>query len=440
MSSATVRPARSAPGAGVSTAPAVTEFGPTDFTYLHTDTDSRHGHWAMALELEPGDPALTLDAVRARVRERVSLFDLFRIGVREGRELEPEIVLHDDVDVDRHVTEGQFTDRDDLYRRIAGLLEQPLPRPDPFWSVTLLTSSETGDQVILLKVHHSLSDGIAGAAFAGLLADVKDGDFSEFERFATSPRFRTGPIDPDLLHSSRVAFEKQWMDGEAGRDWPALTESGQREIALYRASTRTLRRAAKAHDASVHEFLLGAIAKTLSVAAPNGEGPQSESIRVTLPVTLDQSFRHTGNAVAISLLNLLGSESDLNRHIDRARAELAIVESSRMELALVANDQEPAPPWAEMREIVAASMDRMSPDIHIGINPGFTRVRSALGRKIAALTPLSPLVGYSFSVTCLILGGTTTFGIVADPAALPGYPARFIEAFDAVIAEATPAQ
>ncbi len=84
-------------------------------------------------------------------------------------------------------------------------------------------------------------------------------------------------------------------------------------------------------------------------------------------------------------------------------------------------------------------MGHMHPDIHIGINPGFSRVRSVLGKPIVGLTPLSPLAGYSFSVTILILGTTTTFGIVTDAAALPpGYADKFVATFDKVLNEALP--
>lgn len=86
-------------------------------------------------------------------------------------------------------------------------------------------------------------------------------------------------------------------------------------------------------------------------------------------------------------------------------------------------------PGPIFRLLSGASM-KMSPDIHVGINPGFTRVRALLGAPIAGLTALSPLVGYSFSVTILILGSRTSFGIVYDPSALPGYGGTFVEAFD----------
>ncbi len=160
---------------------------------------------------------------------------------------------------------------------------------------------------------------------------------------------------------------------------------------------------------------------------------------MTLPVTLDDEFRHTGNAVSVALLNLLGNEPDLSRQIGRARSELETIATRKPELYLAAADDLPrAPLWGLQRAIVNASMSHMHPDIHIGINPGFSRVRSVLGRSIVTLTPLSPLAGYSLSVTTLILGHTTTFGVVTDAQALPGYAERFVSALDEVLQEALP--
>ncbi|MGZ8178374.1 wax ester/triacylglycerol synthase domain-containing protein [Williamsia sp. SKLECPSW1] len=415
--------------------PAPTDFGPPDFTYLHMDTPRRPMHWAMVLGIESGDVPVTLESVRDRVRERVGRYEVFRTGVRNGRWRRPQIVVADIVDVDRHVTASEVRDGDQLLRHVADLCETHLPRPDPFWHIEVVTRVDTGAQTIVLRVHHSLSDGIAGAAFAALLADGSDSDLAEFDRFATSPRFRVGSLDSADLADAKKAHHEQWTRGQEGRGpsaWPALTSSGRREVALHSASTRDVRRAARAHDASVHEFLLAAIGRTLSANPPGDTHP--DTIRVTLPATLDPSFRHTGNAVSVSLLNLDGRETDLDRQIDRCRSELALFDQRRPYLALAAAG--PTPPWPVMRAIVGASMSRMHPDIHIGINPGFSRVRSVLGRRITSLTPLSPLGGYSFSVTSLILGDRVSFGIVADAAALPGYASRFVEAFEGVLAEA----
>lgn len=410
--------------------PGVDEFGPSDFTYLHSDGPGAPAHWGMLLTLGDGEP-LTLDAVRERVAQRVGRYELFRIGVRGGRDGAPEIVVADEVDVSAHVTQVHVDG--DVQEQVAAVLSEALPQPQPYWHLTLLTAADA--QYVLVKVHHSLSDGIAGAAFSALLADGSDDDLASFDRFATSPRFRVGTPDDDVLTKARAAFEKQWMDGEGGRAWPTLTSSGRRETAVFSASTRDLRRAARARGASVHEFLIAAIGRAVSIAPPVTDGPQASNIRVTLPVTLDPEFRHTGNAVAVSLLNLPGDEPDLDAQIARARSELTLIDDENLGLALAAVDDAPPIEWSDMRTIVAESMKRMSPDIHIGINPGFTRVRSMLGRDIVESTAMSPLIGYSFSVTGLVLGNRTSLGIVADPAALPGYPARFVDVLTDVIGE-----
>ncbi|MGU3293019.1 wax ester/triacylglycerol synthase domain-containing protein [Williamsia sp. M5A3_1d] len=409
-----------------------TEYGPPDFTYLHMDTPSRPMHWSMVLEIDGGDAPLGIDELRDRVHSRVGRYAVFGVGVRGGRWRRPEIIVTpaDAIDIDRHVVAAEVTDAAARDQTIASLCATHLRRPDPFWHITLVTITESGEQLLVLRVHHSLSDGLAGAAFAALLADGTPEQLTEFDRFATSPRFRVGDVDSEVLADARAAHDEQWKAGRSGRGWPALTRSGRREIATLSVSTRELRRAAKRREATVHEFVLGAVGRTLSAHPPAASGP--ETIRVTLPATLDPTFRHTGNAVSVTLLNLAGDDTDLDRQIARSREQLLLIESRRAALALAATGH-PSPPWPVMRAIVGASMSRMAPDIHVGVNPGFSRVRSVLGRRIVALTPLSPLGGYSFSVTSLVLGDRTTFGIVADPKALPGYAARFAAAFDEVL-------
>ncbi|WP_280501942.1 wax ester/triacylglycerol synthase domain-containing protein [Nocardia farcinica] len=415
------------------------ELAPPDHTYLHLDTKIAPMVWAMVMVLADDGEHLTIDDLRARVRERGTLFDIFRLGIREGRWRKPQVELAAEIDVEAHVAHAQYSDEADLHSRIAAIHEQPLPRPEPMWHITLFTPRATGSQAILLRVHHSVSDGIAGAAFAALVADGTPEELTEFERFATSPRYHIPEVDPEEFATAKAAFGEQWTAGQAGRGWPRLTKSGRREVALTGVSTRDLRRAAKNNGATVHEFVLAAVGRALNLTPPPAK-KGGEILRVTLPVTHDDAFRHTGNAVLVSLLNLPGDKADLADQIERARAELKLIEERKPHLSLAATDNGPKAPWPLQRAIANASMGRMAPDIHIGINPGFSRIRAVLGKKITELTPISPLVGYSFSVTCLILGNRTSFGVVTDPVALSdGYAATFVETFDRVLAEAAPA-
>src|SRR5690606_10068236 len=79
----TLREALQEPGGTVVTSPV--ELAPPDHTYLHLDTKTAPMVWAMVMVLaEDGEP-LSIDDLRARVRERATLFDIFRLGIREGR-------------------------------------------------------------------------------------------------------------------------------------------------------------------------------------------------------------------------------------------------------------------------------------------------------------------------------------------------------------------
>ncbi|QKT05895.1 diacylglycerol O-acyltransferase [Gordonia sp. X0973] len=417
---------------------AAIELGPQDCTYLHLDTPRAPMHWAMLLELG-GQTSIDVESVRERVAARAKRYRLFRTGIVGGRWRRPRVIEVDEVDVLTQVASASYADDADLHRQVGELMGAHLERGRPFWHITLLSPATLGGrQFLLLRVHHSLSDGIAGAAFSALLADEEGDSLDEFDRFATSPRFHISGIDRDELATAKAAFEESWETGQEGRHWPKLSGSGAREAGWHSVSTRDLRRAAKRSGASVHEYLLAAIGTTISSAPPvvDGGAVSSSSIRVTLPVTLDKEFRHTGNAVSVSLLNLAGDRASVEEQLPGIQDQLKRIERDRPELYLAAADDAPRAPWPIFRVLSGASMKKMSPDIHIGVNPGFTRVRTVLGAPINDLTALSPLVGYSFSVTILILGTRTSFGIVYDGQALPDYGEKFRAAFDAVLTQA----
>ncbi|GAA3036565.1 hypothetical protein GCM10010528_16570 [Gordonia defluvii] len=409
--------------------------GPQDHTYLHLDTPSRPMHWALLLQLGAG-ARLDIATVRDRVAERAGRYPLFRTGIIGGRWRRPRVVQVGAIDAPAQVGAATYTDDADLHAQVGILMGAHLDRGRPFWHLTLFTPAEPmsgAAQFFLLRVHHSLSDGIAGAAFSALLADADDSGLAEFDRFTTSERFHLSGIDPDELATAKAAFGEIWAAGRAGRNWPRLRRSGRREAVWHSVSTRDLRRAANRTGASVHEYLLAVVGATLSTAPP--AGTSSSNIRVTLPVTLDNEFRHTGNAVSVALLNLAGDETAIPPQLASVRDQLARIERDRPELHLAAADDAPRAPWPIFRILSGVSMNQMSPDAHVGINPGFTRVRTVLGVPIDDLTALSPLVGYSFSVTILVLGTRTSFGIVYDGGALPGYGERFLTTFAALLAE-----
>ncbi len=240
-------------------------FGPPDHTYLHLDTPQHPMHWAMLLELgesAPGSAPIALADIRERVAVRAGRSAVFRTGIVGGRWRRPRMIQVEEIDAHAQVSSSRYRDEDDLHSQIGTLMGAALERGRPFWHMTVFTpqaASGTAGTYVLLRVHHSLSDGIAGAAFSALLADGTDDDLAAFDRFTTSPRFSIRGIDPEQLATAKASFGDAWSAGEPGRNWPRLTRSGQREAVWHSVSTRELRRRAKTADATVHEFLLAAV-------------------------------------------------------------------------------------------------------------------------------------------------------------------------------------
>jgi diacylglycerol O-acyltransferase len=402
---------------------------PIDLTYLHMESRSRPMHWALAIRLTPGAAPVTVDQLRDRVRDRSRLFTVFGLGVQHGRWRRATETLAADWDAGAHANAVSVDDEASLLSTIAGLMQGRLRGPKPMWDVTLVTRRDTQTQLILLRVHHCLSDGIAGAAFAALLADADNETLREFDRFGTSPRFCLEQPSPDIIRQARRALLGQWRGAKQWHRWPRLTRSGRREIALYSFSTREIRRAALDRHASVHEYLLAVAGCAISVSPPSARA--IPRVRVALPVTLDSDMRHTGNAVAVGLVNLSGSERRLETQLACVRDELLTVQHRRPELALshLATVGQRLP-WAVQRIVTKATMAVLNPEVHIGVNPSYSSIRSVWGHRIADIVPLSPLAGYSLSVTILLLGDRTTFGIVADGRALPGYAETFKRQLD----------
>ena len=84
-------------------------------------------------------------------------------------------------------------------------------------------------------------------------------------------------------------------------------------------------------------------------------------------------------------------------------------------------------PWPAQRLASIGAMRLLHPDIILGVNPGFSSARSVFGNRISRVYPFSPLNYASIAISALRLGSLTSFGIVSDPVALPGYLPRLTE-------------
>ena len=125
------------------------------------------GHTLKLIVLEPGATQLDLDALRAAVAQRLP---------RQPRATEridasgtwPRWIEAADFDIRDHVRRSINPDcvtRADLWRTVSALMSEHLDRSRPLWTFDLIGPLGDGREAIAIRVHHAMTDGIAGIRF-----------------------------------------------------------------------------------------------------------------------------------------------------------------------------------------------------------------------------------------------------------------------------------
>ena len=144
-------------------APAIERMSKVDTAWLRMDTESNLmmivGVWTIR-------PAISLEALRDRVEQRLLQYGRFRQKVVEDT-LGAQWVEDDDFDISRHVVEevllplrGQSR-KDALRERVGELAARPLDPRYPLWQFQLINDEESGDSMLIARIHHCIADGIA---------------------------------------------------------------------------------------------------------------------------------------------------------------------------------------------------------------------------------------------------------------------------------------
>ena len=208
----------------------------------------------------------------------------------------------DDADftVDRHIIDRTCPapgDETALMKVAVTAATHPLSRNRPLWSITLVNGLEGGRTALVLVIHHVLADGIGGLAALALLVDGAPVD-------PEIPFPTPAPATWDLLADAtalRIRALRRWPAGlRLMRD--AVAELGrghvgrptrctlnqptgsQRQLAVVRADLTMLESTAHAHDATVNDVLLTAVAGALT-AVLRHRGEWAETLVLSVPVS-----------------------------------------------------------------------------------------------------------------------------------------------------------
>lgn len=147
-----------------------------DATFLEAESPTTHLHGVGIIRIAPGEDPISLEDLAALVEERLPRLLPLRqrlITVPAGLdrpywvEVVPELAEHLD-----HV-ELSGREADEFEAFCARVAEEHLDRTRPLWHLWVVSGLPDGAQALVVKLHHSVSDGVGSLAIVAELLDLE---------------------------------------------------------------------------------------------------------------------------------------------------------------------------------------------------------------------------------------------------------------------------
>ncbi|APA98722.1 Diacylglycerol O-acyltransferase [Nocardia seriolae] len=319
----------------------------------------------------------------------------------------------------------------------------------PLWRFTVLSGLEGGKSALVLKVHHSLTDGIGGMQIAGEILD--------FERAGTDRAHVPDAAHPDVRGMLGDIVAWNWSVGAglvrggmaavlpavrrtvtdpvgAIKDGAALAgsllrlahpitstlsplmtdRSLGRRLTVLEVPLDALRRSAHLVGCTVNDAFLAAVLIGLR-AYHDRHDTAVEQLRVAMPISLRRAVDPIGgNRITLARFEV---PVDVAAAVDLMRALDATVEGWK---------REPAIPFSNA---VAATFNRLPVGLltdmfkHVDFVasdvPGSPVDLYLAGAKVERIYPFGPTTGTAFNITLISHVDTCCVGINTDTGAVP---------------------
>jgi diacylglycerol O-acyltransferase / wax synthase len=232
------------------------------------------------------------------------------------------------------------------------LRHRRLDRSRPLWEMWFLPGLPDGRVGLFMKLHHTIADGVAGIAVLGAFVDpVPHPPPLDAPPWSPAAMPTVGALFVDNLRRrgqelGRVAAKLAHPVATvrlARRGWPAVREAfgearaprtslsrrvgWHRRLALVRSDLELVKRVAHAHDATVNDVLMVALAGGLrALLLGRGERVDGLVLRAAVPVSLhqEQPGQAQGNRDGMMVVPLPIGEPD-----DARRLRLIAAETTR---------------------------------------------------------------------------------------------------------------
>jgi diacylglycerol O-acyltransferase / wax synthase len=359
------------------------------------------------------------------------------------------------------------------------MAEQDFDKDRPLWEVAIVEGFDGPRSAVIMKMHHSITDGVGGIAMAASLFDLTRDPASDLGPMPAAPSGEVLGVSERLTHGVSYATKavirrgKTLAAGAVGLSTHAVSDplgtataggefaqsmgrllapasvplsplmtgrSLSAQLYVIRVPFGALKASAKKSGSTLNDAYMAAVAGGVATYHEAHNAP-ADRVRVNMPVNLRSADDSSGGNRWVPARFPLPIDSGdpaarmqkLSPVLLQARTEPALAISDTIMRLLSAL------PQAVTTSISAGMMKGC--DLAVTNVPGPPIALYAAGAEVQAVVPFAPKGGAAVNVALMTYNGTGFVGVNIDTRAIPD-PDVFVEhlraGFDAVLALSTP--
>ncbi len=450
-----------------------------DAAFLHNETRSTPWHIVGVLVLDPSiaPGGFDTDVMRRVLAERIEHVEALRRRVIDlrGALSAPRWVVDETVDLTRHVQRASVTGLTGLAalaELAARSAQVALPRDRPLWQIEVMEDVGDGQVGVVVKVQHSVMDGVAAVGVMGALFDlvptppaaaVDDRATPEAEDLGLGALVRAVAHLPIAaaramwhLPNATVGFVRALRDSGRSVTFPlsaprtSLNRSitAAREVSLRTMPLADVREVAEAFGLTVNDVVTAMCAGALRSWLDDAGALPDRPLVAAVPVAVrDRGTHRVGNRLSVLFASLPTHLADPRERLDAVRDEMRDAKATLRDLGShTLGALADAMPWNVIGLLFRAYSDlglasRVPPSVNLVLSnvPGPQDAVFLGGARLTALFPLGPIFdGAALNVTIVTCGDDVDVGVVTCPDVAPGsldsLTAHFATALDELVA------
>jgi WS/DGAT/MGAT family acyltransferase len=318
-------------------------------------------------------------------------------------------------------------DDTELFRAVAHALERPLDPDRPLWECWVIEGLKGNRWAILMKIHHSMADGISAAHILTRLCDDSDSDtFTNpigKSRVWSSHSGQPGWADALVRASTVAGTVNSALTGmlwPASRRSPASSEPTRRRYSTVRVPIADVDHVCRKFGVTTNDVALAAITEGFrTILLHRGERPRADSLRTLLPVSMG-SAAATGRPddhISAMLPYLPVEHSDSMQRLRTVHNRLKATQNGQSQSGRIVESAINCLPTV----LRGPAIQMITGLPHRGIvtlathTPGPRRQLRMLGKQMERLLPIPPTaLQLSTGVAVLSYGDELVFGLTAD--------------------------